>query len=260
MDKNEFDKYNSIPSASICATFADMLNVAPPLGIEPAIETLISAMVRNGFNRSEKLLVFHPAFLGESILKDFPNEESVLSLLCQVKLGILSSYPPNPTNNLLSFYSGKIISHKKAMEENFNFLFQKEKVLIIGEKCDFTEKAKFGTTLICEKESDIIPLAIKAIKENSADIIIVLSNELASAIKLSDIKSKKAALALDYTVKSFSLLKDATEVYWDKYNVSYCLLPTCGCHNTFFGGKCGKMCPEDMNIPLFMGYKKSSLI
>lgn len=263
MSKKEFDKYNSIPSASICATFADMLNSAAPLGVEPPVESVISDMVKSGFNRSEKLLVFHPSFLGESVLKSFPKEEIALSTACKSYLPLLSSYPPSPFFNLLSFYSGQILSDKKDKDKEYNFLFQKEKVLIIGEKCEFLEIAqqrKFATVHLCSSEHEIIPYAVKAIKENSADVIIILSNEFASSVKLSDTKSKKTALALDYTVKSFFLLKDAIEVYWDKYNVSYAFLPTCGCHNTFFGGRCGKMCPEDMNIPLYMGYKKSSLL
>jgi len=263
--------YNNITIASFASSIACVLNVNAPKGAIPFVPEILDGLVASGINKADKVLIFHPQSIGENTIMNDAKSYSKLRSLSALRVHTLADYPPNPATCLATMYTGieclkhGIKSEKKATQPNGETLIDTltakgKKIALIARK-NSAEYALFGNKnidlFLCDTDEEITQSSLNCIKEKKFDVVISCPKEFDDIIHMSKPTSAKAKNALSYHIATYELLKNAVDVYWKDYNCMLGFCPSNGCHKSFFFGNHGVMCPEDMNVLWFFGYKKA---
>ncbi len=269
MEISDYNKYYSKSITTFASTVACCLNAPAPRGAFPYLSELLDGIVACGCNKADKAVLFHPASLGAFSINSDEKQFNRLKGLAPMVIEALADYPPNSAACLASMYTGTPVTVHQVEKETdaeklnsetlFDTLTAKGlKITLIAQNDAAAFKLfrnKNINLIPCNNDAEITDEAIKAVKESRFDVLVVCCQEYDDMVHIANLNSLKAKAAMDYHISTFELIKNAVEVYLRDYSVLYGFCPTHGCHATPLGGAHRYMCPEDMNLLHFFGFK-----
>lgn len=259
--KNLYPKeYNTLQSASLANSLAVLF------GVDVIDDDTVSEFIDlvNCAKRVDKALIYCPLSVGEWILESDKALKSELLSIAPLELHCVSDSSKKRNLGLLGMLSGKSISSKNirkgelvipcifdalkktkkksliisTAEKSFNDLFKEKSVDLI--------KAKSG--------AESVNIALKILKENIYDFVFVIDSDYEDCIRVGLPLSKGAKNVLKNQVSRFSLLSDASDVYW-KGDILLGFCPDKGCHRGLLTGHFGSIRTADINVTHFYSVK-----
>lgn len=260
--KNLYPKeYNTLHSASLANSLCALF------GVEPIENDTTSEFIDlvNCAKRVDKALIYCPLAVGEWILESQVALKSELLSVAELEIHCVSDSSRKRNVGLLGMFSGKSLSSKDVKKGEllaptiFDALKKtKKKSLIISTlPTSFNElfKSKSVDIIKVKSGAESVNTALKIIKENVYDLIFVLDADYEDCVRVELPLSKGAKKVLEKQVSRFSLLNDATDVYW-KGDMLLGFCPDRGCHRGLFTSRFSSMKSADTNVTHFYGVKE----
>ncbi len=253
-------EYNTLRSASLANSLAILFG-SDIIGNDTARDFIDLV---NCAKRVDKALIYCPLSLGEWVLENEVALKSELLSIAQLELHCVSDSSIKRDFGPLNMLTGKALCSKdvkkgelsiptvfdvlektekksliiSTLSNSFNNLFKEKKVDVI--------KANSG--------SECVNTAIKIIKEKVYDFVFIIDGDYDDCIRIGLPLSKGAKKVIADQVSRFSILSDATEVYW-KGDVLLGFCPDKGCHRGLFTSHTGSINIADVNVTHFYGIK-----
>lgn len=219
----------------------------------------------NCAKRVDKALIYCPSAVGEWVLESEVALKSELLSFAQLELHCVSDSSKRRNVGLLGMIAGKTISSKDMKKGEllaptiFDALKKtKKKSLIISTlPASFNDlfKSKSVDIIKVKSGAESVNTALKIIKEDVYDLVFVIDGDYEDCVRIGLPLSKSAKKVLEKQVSRFSLLNDATDVYW-KGDILFGFCPERGCHRGLFASRFSSMKPSDTNVTHFYSVKE----
>ena len=260
--KNLYPKeYNTLHSASLANSLCVLFGV-DTIENETASEFLDLV---NCAKRVDKALIYCPLTVAEWALESEVQLKSELLSRAPLEIHCVSDSSRKRNAGLLGMILGKTPSSKDVKKGEFlsPTIFDalkktKKKALIVSTLPNsFNDLFKSQSVDVVKVKSgaESVNTALKIIKEDIYDLVFVLDGDYEDCVRIGLPLSKGAKKVLEKQVSRFSLLNDATDVYW-KGDILIGFCPDRGCHRGLFTSRFGSMKPSDTNVTHFYGVKE----
>lgn len=253
-------EYNKTQSASLANSLA-LLFGAEVIGENTAPEIIDLV---NCAKRVDKALIYCPVSLAEWVANSDVVLKNKLLSIAPLEVNCVANSSRKNFYNILNMLSGKLIRSKDIKNGElipqtiFDGLTKtKKRSLIISTASNsFNDlfKQKPVDLIKVKSGAESINTALKFLKENIYDFIFVIDSDYDDCIRLGLPLSKASQKVYEKQVERFSLLNDATDVYWQgDILLGFC--PDKGCHRGLFTGKSGSISVADLNVVHYYSVK-----
>lgn len=258
--------FNDQPITKITASLCKALDIDSPYYARqclPQLDEFIATAFGN--KKVDKMLLYNPDAIAQWVLDKYPKIFAPIVDNSQLRINMLSVYPPKTPVCFASLYSGAtpaehtIQSYEKkrlTIDTFFDALARAgKKVCIItikNQSMDILFRGRNIDYYSLKNDKQVIQTALTKISENVYDIICVYNQKYDDAIHLTYPKSFVAKRALKNYAKSYAQLVEAVKNYWTNDNVLTACLTDHGVHREWhLRGSHGKNIAQDMNIAHF---------